>query len=134
MSCKAGRPVRARDIDSYLRTLAAAHDPNERVLYGDPDTTVGGILCAWKATTDAIDKAARLGCNVLLVHETLFDPSGEAQEYACQYVQDCGCGLIELGHAASEDLGIKRLARIVARRFTGLKVRFYALRPAFAWM
>ena len=84
----------------------------------------GGLSLA--RHVDFLEALRAHGCQAII--------AGEAEEYACQYVQDCGCGLIELGHAASEDLGIKRLARIVARRFTGLKVRFYAIRSAFTWM
>jgi len=266
-----GLPIRALEIDTYLRSLGDAKDYCEGVLFGDPHAQVRGILCVWKTTTDAIEEAARQGCNVILTHEALFDPAaesywlpaqgqvvsfmawkgnlartellmrhgitvvrshctadaiciqeavmrelgfepcaarsvgmdlqtadiaptplgelglkvkqrlrmpairvagdpalvvtrvgngwgglslarhvdylealrlagcqaiiaGESEEHACQYIQDAGMGLVELGHAGSENIGIKRLSLILAGHFCAVKVGFYAIRPAFRWM
>jgi len=266
-----GLPVRAIEIDAYLRSLGDAKDSCEGVLFGDPHAQARGILCVWKTTTDAIEEAARQGCNVILTHEALFDPAaeacwapaqgqvvsfmawkgnlartellirhgitvvrshgtadalciqeavmrelgfepraaqclgidlqtadiaptplgalglrakerlgmpairvagdpalvvtrvgngwgglslarhvdylealrlagcqaiiaGESEEHACQYIQDAGIGLVELGHAGSENIGIKRLSLMLAGHFRAVKVGFYAIRPAFRWM
>ena len=54
----------------------------------------------------------------------------QVSRYACQCISDARMGLIELGHTASENVGIEELAGILAERFPSLKVRFYRIRPA----
>jgi putative NIF3 family GTP cyclohydrolase 1 type 2 len=46
--------------------------------------------------------------------------AGEVDEYAIEYYRDAGLGWIELGHYATEVLGMEHLAHVLAAHFPGL--------------
>lgn len=64
-----------RDIVAYVESLAG-HPLNrdEGVKHGDPARPLAGVLVCWVASGDALEAAARHGCNLVLAHESLYYP------------------------------------------------------------
>lgn len=64
-----------REIIAYVESLSG-HPLNadEGVKHGDPDRPVRGVLLCWMATTEALAEAGRLGCDLVLCHESLYYP------------------------------------------------------------
>jgi len=68
-----GAPLKARDVQNYLRSLCPVDEPSvDRVIIGDPDTEVTGIGTAWMPYWDTLRKAVGDGVNTLVVHEPTF--------------------------------------------------------------
>ncbi|NLD72857.1 MAG: hypothetical protein GX649_09090 [Chloroflexi bacterium] len=64
-----------QDIIAYVGGLAG-HGLNrdEGVKHGEPDRAVDGVLVCWMATRQALETAAREGCDLVLTHESLYYP------------------------------------------------------------
>ncbi len=64
-----------REVISWVEGLTG-HPLNrdEGVHHGDADRPVGGVLVCWMATREALDVAAREGCDLVLTHESLYYP------------------------------------------------------------
>jgi len=61
------------DLISYVTTLKNGNlNADEGIVFGNPDADIAGILVTWMATVDALEEAARLGCNVVLCHERFY--------------------------------------------------------------
>lgn len=69
----AAQPLRARELNAWLRALHPVKEPSvDRVIAGDPETTVRGIAVMWTPTWDALRRALAEGCNVVVAHEPTF--------------------------------------------------------------
>lgn len=68
--------MRAYEIAHFIEGLAPDRDPGseEGFLWGDPDVEVTGILVVWMPTVEAIERAGREGCNLIITHEALTNP------------------------------------------------------------
>ncbi len=68
-----------RDVIAYVERLTG-HPLNrdEGVHHGDADRPIHGVLICWMATRQALEAAARQGCDLVLTHESLYDPYNAA--------------------------------------------------------
>jgi putative NIF3 family GTP cyclohydrolase 1 type 2 len=68
------KPVTAGDISSYLNSLGEGWVNFENTVdgfdSGGPDTVARGVAVAWTPHKKSLEKAADLGCNVFVTHET----------------------------------------------------------------
>ena len=68
--------MKASELQSYLRTLNGGWMNLERTVdtfkFGDPESEIRGLAVSWMSSTDALEKAVLLGCNVFLTHEPTF--------------------------------------------------------------
>ena len=63
----------AIELHHWLRSLEAVPEPTvDRVIVGDPATTVRGIAVVWMPTWEALREALANGCNVVVAHEPTF--------------------------------------------------------------
>jgi putative NIF3 family GTP cyclohydrolase 1 type 2 len=70
---QAAKPLLAKDVAAYLRSLAEAEEPSvDRIVIGDPGTGVTGIGTCWLPYWDTCRQAVRDGVNLLIVHEPTF--------------------------------------------------------------
>ena len=76
IEAQAAKPVTAGDINSYLNSLGTEWVNFENTVdgfdTGGPDTVVKGVAVAWTPYNTSLEKAAELGCNVFVTHETPF--------------------------------------------------------------
>lgn len=76
-----------RELDEFFVQL----DPSKRtpegrdgLKWGNPDAEVRAVATTWMATVDVIERAAELGCNVIVTHEPTFhwdDVRSDKAEY-----------------------------------------------------
>ena len=59
---------------------------------------------------------------------------GETDEYAMRFAEDAGIALIETSHAASENIGLRHFAAMLAEAHPDLKVVFHDPGPAWRTM
>jgi putative NIF3 family GTP cyclohydrolase 1 type 2 len=75
--------VKARDIETYLRSLAGGwvdwHHTTDGFLAGDPATEVTALAVVWMGTREALAEAIRQGCRICIVHEPLYH-GGQGEE------------------------------------------------------
>ena len=50
---------------------------------------------------------------------------GEVDEYAMEYYRESGMEWIELGHYASEIIGLEKVAQVIAKQFPGIPITCY---------
>jgi len=66
----------AYEVAEYVESLApretAISGDEFRLVFGRPEALLKGVGVCWWATASAIEHAAELGLNVLLVHEQIF--------------------------------------------------------------
>src|SRR5688500_16378370 len=62
------------DLEENLRALKGSLRPDEGILFGDGHREVRKIVVCWMPMIAAIEHAGRVGADVLLVHEALFQP------------------------------------------------------------
>ena len=62
------------EIENFLKEIKPRYTEGEGFLFGDPEQELKGILVCWMATIEAIKKAIKKGCNLLLCHEDPFFP------------------------------------------------------------
>ena len=53
----------------------------DKILYGDPNKECSGIVTTCWASTEVIRKAAKLGANLIIVHEALFWNRGDKTDW-----------------------------------------------------
>jgi putative NIF3 family GTP cyclohydrolase 1 type 2 len=76
-----GTPMKAKDLNAYLRSLVAVDEPSvDRIVFGDPDTLVGRIGTAWMPSWKTCREAVARGVNVLVVHEPAFYTHWDLEE------------------------------------------------------
>ena len=88
----------------------------------DPAKPVSRVGIGWGGVSlstnlQYMEKLRRHGVEVVL--------GGEVDEYALEYYRESGMEWIELGHYASEIIGLAATATDLARRFPQLKVECY---------
>jgi len=67
------KPLRAKDVNAYLRSLETVDEPSvDRVIIGDPDTVVSKIGTCWMPYWNTCKKAVSQGINLLIAHEPTF--------------------------------------------------------------
>ena len=72
-SSAAAKPIAARDVAAYLRTLEEVAEPSvDRIVVGDPATEVANIGTCWLPYWETCRQAVRDGVNLLIVHEPTF--------------------------------------------------------------
>lgn len=72
-SRQAAKPLLAKDVAAYLRSLAEVEEPSvDRIVIGDPEIAVTGIGTCWLPYWDTCRQAVRDGVNLLVVHEPTF--------------------------------------------------------------
>jgi putative NIF3 family GTP cyclohydrolase 1 type 2 len=59
---------------------------------------------------------------------------GETDEYAMRFAEDAGLALIETGHAASENIGLRHFAQMLGEAFPDIRVVFHERGPAWKMM
>lgn len=68
--------MKAAEVQAYLRSLDGGWvnegDTVDTWKAGDPQSEVTGIAVAWMSYTWALERAAELGCNLLITHEPTF--------------------------------------------------------------
>jgi putative NIF3 family GTP cyclohydrolase 1 type 2 len=60
------------EIHRFLSTLSPHDYPEEGILFGEPDMGVTGVLVCWMPDVEALQAAARQGCNLVVLHELSF--------------------------------------------------------------
>lgn len=95
---------------------------------GDLEREVSSVALPWGGTglsvnAKFINDVITLGPDVLI--------AGESDEYAMRMARDCNVGLIETGHAVSEEPGLAIFARHLAASYPGLRVIFHPCEPAW---
>jgi putative NIF3 family GTP cyclohydrolase 1 type 2 len=63
--------------------------------------------------------------NGLLAYKPDVIVTGEADEYAMRFVVDAGVPMLETGHAASENPGLRTLTTVLQERFPDLRVVYF---------
>jgi len=66
--------MKVNDVKEYVLKLkgAANLNPDEGVLYGDPEAEVKGMLVTWMASVKALEASRRQGCNLVVCHEGFY--------------------------------------------------------------
>ena len=102
----------ARSVQERLRTGAL------RVV-GDLDrevTMVGTLIGGLGQLFNSPEEPATLGAEVII--------AGECLAYTLHYAHELGVGLIEAGHCANENPGMRAMASWLATKLEGVPVRF----------
>ncbi len=70
---KAQGPLKAKQVNAYLRSLIAVDEPSvDRIVIGDPETEVVRIATAWMPYLRTLHQAVAKGVNTIVVHEPAF--------------------------------------------------------------
>ena len=68
--------MQAKDLQRYLRSLNGGWMDLDNTVdtfkAGDPEAEISGIAVAWMSTSEALQKAIDLGCNVFITHEPTY--------------------------------------------------------------
>lgn len=86
--------LKAGELNAFLRSLHSVNEPSvDRIIIGDPDTTVRKVGTAWMPYWKTCRAAIEQGVNVLVVHEPTFYTHWdlEAQE-GDDYLRAAGAG------------------------------------------
>lgn len=78
--------MKAKEIGSFIESLAPGIGDEEGFRFGDPDTQITGVLVCWMATVDAIEAAAEGGCGLIVCHEELTFPYEFRDSQAIRYL------------------------------------------------
>jgi len=83
--------MKIKDVISIVKAFHKGSDQNgitideittrDKVLYGNPELDCTGIVTTCFASVEVIRKAARLGANLIIVHEALFWNRGDKTEW-----------------------------------------------------
>jgi hypothetical protein len=86
-----GASMKINEVISTIKAFHKGTDQNgiaideattrDKVLYGDPGQPCTGIVTTCFASAEVIRKAARLGANLIIVHEALFWNRGDKTEW-----------------------------------------------------
>jgi dinuclear metal center YbgI/SA1388 family protein len=109
-----GRLPQARSLTDLIADVKRQLGVAELQFVGPPDTRVERVAIACGSGGEFIEDALEQGCQVLL--------TGEARFHSCLEARERGLGLILLGHFASEQPAMKRLADQIRQRFPTLEV------------
>jgi putative NIF3 family GTP cyclohydrolase 1 type 2 len=78
--------MRARNISQILESIAplasGVAGDRQGFLFGDPEMEITGVACMWCAHSSSIRAAAKLGLNLLIVHEALFEEPQQTPWYS----------------------------------------------------
>jgi putative NIF3 family GTP cyclohydrolase 1 type 2 len=67
--------VRVKDIIEYVESLSGhSLNSDEGVQYGRIDAQVQKVLVCWMATRNALENAGKIGCDLVIAHESLYYP------------------------------------------------------------
>ena len=67
--------VRVKDIIEYVESLSGhSLNTDEGVQYGRADAQVQKALVCWMATRNALERAGKIGCGLVIGHESLYYP------------------------------------------------------------
>ena len=90
-------------ISEAIKKIKASHkgdlmgtpiDPaatRDKILYGDPDQELKGIVTTCYASVEVIRQAAAKGANLIVCHEALFWNHGDHTDWLKDNIQECGC-------------------------------------------
>jgi dinuclear metal center YbgI/SA1388 family protein len=109
-----GRLPQARSLAELLAEVERQLGVAELQFVGPQDTRVERVAIACGSGGEFIEDALQQGCQVLL--------TGEARFHSCVEARERGLGLILLGHFASEQPAMQRLADQIRQRFPTLEV------------
>jgi putative NIF3 family GTP cyclohydrolase 1 type 2 len=71
--------ITPRQIEEYFHQLPRGwNDREDGIRLGDPHCPISGVLLCWMANLEAMERAAQLGCNLIICHEDLFFPPSYA--------------------------------------------------------
>ena len=112
-------PTSLRDLAD--RAKRAIGLPSVRVV-GDPEGHVARIGLPWGGlglfvNVRFMQQLVDNGADALI--------AGETDEYAMRFAEDAGMALIETSHAASENIGLRHFAAMLADAHPGLRVVFH---------
>lgn len=78
-------PLRIRDVIRVVESIAPLDSGNpgdeQGLLTGDAEEAVRGVACMWCVQRSSLERAAELGCNLLVVHESPFAPAHTSSWY-----------------------------------------------------
>ena len=66
--------MKIKEIEKFLKEKTGELGGEEGFLFGNTKGELKGILVSWMATTEAIKKARKEDCNLMIVHEDPFFP------------------------------------------------------------
>ncbi len=72
---KSEKPMTSNDVVTLMKqnlTCSWATKTVDTFKAGDPEQEIGGIACTFMATVDVLEKAAELGCNLVITHEPTY--------------------------------------------------------------
>lgn len=68
--------MQAKELQRYLRSLNGGWMDLDNTVdtfkAGSPDTEIKGVAVGWMSTSEALQKAVNLGCNVFITHEPTY--------------------------------------------------------------
>jgi putative NIF3 family GTP cyclohydrolase 1 type 2 len=80
------KPETAYDIDVFLKSLVEIEHPSvDRIIIGDPQTTIRKIGTCWLPDWTTLKKALSMGINVLITHEPTFYTHWDLDELKDDY-------------------------------------------------
>lgn len=125
--------VRAYHIDtlSYGDLLVRVGDcglPVLRFTEGDLDRQIDRIGLPWgglalSLNIGYLEKLVEMGCQALI--------AGESDSYGHHFARESGVYMIETGHEASENPGLRLMVDWLKERFPELNVSYYETQPAY---
>ncbi len=118
------QPMKLKDLAEAIRQKL--NMPRLRYI-GDPDKIVEKIGNCWGGVSLIsnqyfLRRQAELGADAII--------GGESDEIAMLFVESCDIGLIETGHALSENIGLSNFADILQEAYPDIPVQFYSTTPS----
>lgn len=74
--------MKVHEVLKYIDSLEPVRDSEEGIRYGNDREEVSGILVCWMASLDALKKAIKEKCNLVICHESLFFPNNTRADAA----------------------------------------------------
>jgi len=95
-----------RDIfDALKNSIPTIENTVDKLIFGDPDSTVRGIAVAYLATQEVIEKSKELGVNLIITHEGIFYSHRDRHEILksdpvyikkCQTIEESNMAILRL--------------------------------------
>ncbi len=109
-------------LRAWIERAKTAAGLNQVRFIGDPERVVSRVGLPFGGLSlfvniGCVEKMVRGGADLLI--------GGESDEHALLYMADAGVAFIELGHAATENPGLRRFSELLETQFPGLKTVYY---------
>ncbi len=73
--------IKKHSGDTFAGRKIEEESTRDKILYGDPDQECTGVICTCYASPDVIKQAGEMGCNFIIVHESLFWNHGDHTDW-----------------------------------------------------